>query len=38
MKIVIIEVKVSQIMLVWNLENVSEEQFLVLKTSFLNTS
>ena len=37
MKIVIIEVKVSQIMLVWNLENVSEEQFLVLKTSFLNT-
>ena len=35
MKIVIIEEKVSEIMLVWNLENVSEEPFLVLKTAFL---
>ena len=31
MKVVIIEVKLSEIMSVWNLENVSEEQFLVLK-------
>ena len=36
MKVVIIEEKVSEIMLVWNLENVSQEPFLVLKTAFLH--
>ena len=37
MKVVIIEEKVSETMLVWNLENVSEEQFLLGKTALLNT-
>ena len=37
MKVAIIEDKVSESTLVWNLLNISDDQFLVLQTAFLNT-